>query len=105
MSEDFVNIIKEIVLKKVPLDHYAVFLFGSRAVGNAHQMSDIDIGFLGETDFPIMLKAEIEEDIEECIVPFHVDLIDFNQVDSNFREEALKKIIVWNSPKSLKLNY
>jgi hypothetical protein len=34
-----------------------------------------------------------------------VGALDFNQVDSSFRKEALKKIIEWNSPKSLKLNY
>ncbi|MBC7744372.1 MAG: nucleotidyltransferase domain-containing protein [Flavobacterium sp.] len=105
MLVDYVNIIREIVLKKVPSDKYAIFLFGSRAVGNAYQISDIDIGFLGDSDLPVMLRAEIENAIEESIVPFHVDLRDFNQVDSSFREEALKKIIVWNSPKNLKLNY
>ena len=89
----------------MPLDNYAVFLFGSRAAGNAHLMSYIDVGLLGEVNFPVILKKEIEDAIEDSIVPFHVDLIDFNQVDISFRKETLKKIIVWNSPKSLKLNY
>lgn len=105
MDEDYVDIIKQIVLKKVPLDEFAVFLFGSRAAGNAHQMSDIDVGFLGIDNLPIMIKAEIEMEIEESIVPFRVDIIDFNQTDKSFKEEALKKIIVWNSPENLKLNY
>jgi uncharacterized protein len=105
VNEDYLNIIKNIVLSKVPLDKYAVFLFGSRAAGNAHPMSDIDVGFLGEENLPVLLKGEIEMDIEESIVPFRVDLIDFKQVDARFKEEALKKIIVWNSPKNLKLNY
>ena len=64
MNENYLNIVKDIALKKVPLDNYAVFLFGSRAAGNAHPMSYIDVGSL-----------------------------DFNQVDSSFRKEALKKII------------
>lgn len=103
--ENYINIIKEIVLKKVPLDEYAVFLFGSRAVGNAHQMSDIDVGFQGLDSLPLLLKAEIEYSIEESIVPFHVDLIDFTLVENKFKEEALKDIIVWNYPKNLNLNY
>ncbi len=105
MNENYVDIVKELVLKKVPASEYSVFLFGSRAAGNAHQMSDIDVGFLGETDFPIMLKAEIEEAIDESIVPFKVDLVDFKQVGEAFRAEALKHIVIWNFPKSLKLNY
>ena len=105
MEDKYLDIVKKIVLAKVPLDKYAVFLFGSRAVGNAHQMSDFDIGFLGETAFPLLLKADIEEEIDESIVPFRVDLIDFNSVDSNFKKEALQQIIIWNSPANLKLNY
>ena len=89
----------------MPLDNYSVFLFGSRAAGNAHPMSDIDVGLLGVANFPVILKGEIEDAIEESIVPFHVDLIDFNLVNLSFRKEVLKKIIVWNSLKSLKLNY
>lgn len=103
--KDYVDIVRQIVLKKVPLDKYLVFLFGSRVAGNAHAMSDIDVGFWGESNLPLMLKAEIEMEIEESIVPFRVDLIDFNQADSAFKQEALKKIIIWNSPGNLKLNY
>ena len=105
VNNDYLNIIKQIVLKNVPLDEFAVFLFGSRAAGNAHQMSDIDIGFLGSTNLPLMIKAEIEIEIDESIVPFRVDLIDFYQVDPDFKKEALKSTIVWNSSKNLKLNY
>ncbi len=105
MKEDYVDMIKEIILKRVPLDKYAVFLFGSRAVGNAHQMSDIDVGILGEMPLPLLIKADIEETISESIVPFRVDLIEFNQADTRFKEEALTKIIVWNSPKNLKLDF
>lgn len=46
--ENYINIVKEIILKRVPLRDYSVFLFGSRAVGNHHQMSDIDVGVWGE---------------------------------------------------------
>jgi len=100
MNINYIDIVKEIVLKKAPLDKYAIFLFGSRAAGNAHKMSDIDVGFLGQTDLPMLLKEEIEHEIEESIVPYHVDLIDFNQVDNDFKEEALKNIIIWNSPET-----
>ena len=59
------------------------------------KMSDIDIGLLGNEKFPVQLKFAIEEAIEESIVPFKVDLIDFYNVDEIFKAEALKKIVEW----------
>ncbi|TZF86438.1 nucleotidyltransferase domain-containing protein (plasmid) [Pedobacter sp. BS3] len=103
-DQRYVDIIKSIVLKQVPLDSYTVFLFGSRAVGNAHPMSDIDIGFMGTAALPVGVKARIEEEIDESVVPFHVDLVDFYQVTEAFKEEALKKTVIWNLPKSLLQN-
>ena len=35
MMFDYIDIVKQIVLKQVPNDAFAIFLFGSRAVGNA----------------------------------------------------------------------
>jgi predicted nucleotidyltransferase len=88
-----INIVKEIVLEKVPLQDYAVFLFGSRALGNNHEMSDIDI------------KLNLEQELEDCIVPFKVDIIDFNGVSDKFKKYALEKIEIWNLSKNSILNY
>ena len=48
MGVDYINIVKNIVLKHVPHDEFAVFLFGSRAVGNDRALSDIDVGIFGK---------------------------------------------------------
>ena len=73
--ESYVDIIKDIVLKNAPLDKYIIFLFGSRAAGNSHALSDIDVGFYGEESFPVLIKGEIESRIEDYIVSLHVDLM------------------------------
>lgn len=104
MKYDYLEIAKQITLKNTPLDNYAVFLFGSRAAGNAHLMSDIDIGFLGKKALPVMVKALLEDALDESIVPFRVDMIDFYNVDGTFKNEALKKITIWNLPQNLNLN-
>jgi predicted nucleotidyltransferase len=44
---DYIDIVKQIALKHILKDNFAVFLFGSRAVGKAKPLSDIDIGILG----------------------------------------------------------
>jgi len=104
MTFDYIDIVKRIVLKHIPKDNFAVFLFGSRAVGNAKPLSDIDIGILGLEPLPIIIKADLETALEESIVPYKIDLIDFYKVDKDFKKEALNTIQIWNCPKNINLN-
>lgn len=100
---NYIDIVKEIVLKRVPLNDYAVFLFGSRAVGNHHQMSDIDVGIWGEKPLSVIIKLDLEEELQESDILLKVDLIDFHQVSQDFKKEALSKIEKWNYPVNLQL--
>ena len=104
MTFDYIDIVKQIVLKHIPKDNFAVFLFGSRAVGNDKPLSDIDIGILGLEPLPTIIKVDLESDLEESIVPYKIDLIDFYQVDKDFKKEALNTIQIWNCPKNISLN-
>ena len=104
MTFDYIDIVKQIVLKHIPKDNFAVFLFGSRAVGNAKPLSDIDIGILGLEPLPTIIKVDLESDLEESIVPYKIDLIDFYQVDKDFKKEALNTIQIWNCPKNISLS-
>ncbi len=104
MKPDYLTIVRQIVLKHVPQDEFAVFLFGSRAAGNAKALSDIDVGILGMKPLPSVITADLEFDLDESIVPFKIDLIDFYHVDEAFKAEALSSVQIWNCPKSIKLN-
>lgn len=104
MKRDYIDIVKNIVLKHVPQNEFAVFLFGSRAVGNASALSDIDVGIMGMRPLPYSIKGSLESDLDECIVPFKIDLIDFYSVDEAFKNEALSTVEIWNCPKNIKLN-
>lgn len=95
MLHNYLDITKNIFLKHLLNEPYRVFLFGSRACGNAKKMSDIDVGILGNNKFPTQLKFAIENEIEESIVPFKVDIIDFFDVDETFKKEALNQIVEW----------
>jgi predicted nucleotidyltransferase len=101
---NYIDIVKQIVLKHVPNNEFAVFLFGSRAAGNSNSLSDIDVGVLGMEPLPTSILANLESDLEESIVPFKIDLIDFYQVDKAFKNEALSTVQIWNCPKNIKLN-
>ena len=99
---DYIDIVKQIVLKHVPKNEFAVFLFGSRAASNSNSLSDIDVGIMGTKPLPTLIMADLDSDLEESIVPFKIDLIDFYQVDQVFKKEALSSIQIWNCPKNIK---
>lgn len=101
---NYIDIVKQIVLKHVPKNEFAVFLFGSRAASNSNSLSDIDVGIMGTKPLPTLIMADLDSDLEESIVPFKIDLIDFYQVDKAFKNEALSSIQIWNCPKNIKLN-
>jgi uncharacterized protein len=85
--------LKQLLLKKLP-DDSQVFLFGSRAKGDAGFASDFDIGIVSDNLDPMIL-VELADIIEESFVPYKVDLVDFSKVDDSFKKQALKKIVIW----------
>ncbi len=95
---------RQIVLSFEEIKEYAVFVFGSRADGSAHQHSDIDIGILGKQALPALIKLTIEEKLEESNIPLRVEFIDFFNADMAFKKQALKNRIIWNLPKDIVLD-
>lgn len=103
-EKKYLDIAREIVLKHIPQEEYAVFLFGSRADGTADKYADVDLGFLGNKRLHWKIKARIKGALEESIVPYRIDLVDFFSVQKSFKEVALKKIEVWSAPKNFIIN-
>ncbi len=101
----WLELLKKILFVNVDTEKYAIFLFGS-AVDNIVNAKDIDIGIMGEELLPHEIKRDIYYMIDESIVPFKVDIVDFKDVNAEFKKTALKKIEIWNKPKNIfsKLN-
>ncbi len=104
LKTDFIELTKEIVLSLIDKKTISVFLFGSRASRDERFDSDIDIGLWSEEKIDISLIREISDAIEESIVPFHIDIIDFSKVNSQFKKIATKNIIIWNKGKNFTLS-
>lgn len=51
----WLSLLKDIVMKHVEADKYAVFLYGS-AVNNLKKANDFDIGIIGKSRFPDNMK-------------------------------------------------
>lgn len=58
-----------------------VILYGSRAMGNYHRGSDIDLTFIGEN---ITLKEllKIENEIDDLLLPYKVDASIFHRINN-----------------------
>lgn len=74
-----------------------VWLFGSRARGDARPVSDIDVAIRsprGALPRPVM--SELRERLFESHVPWTVDVVDLATVDERFRERVLSEAVRWN---------
>lgn len=78
-----------------------LFFFGSRAWKNNSPMADIDVGIWGNESIGIRKISEIKDLIAESIVPYDVDIVDFNLANEKFINYALSKIEIWNFPEYL----
>ncbi len=92
---DFESIAKNIVLKELKNCDCKVFLFGSRATKQNHRFSDMDIGIIPGKEFNEKIVSALSEKLNDSIIPFKVDVVNFNHVSQKFREEALQNVIDW----------
>jgi predicted nucleotidyltransferase len=103
-EEKYVKIAREIVLRNIEKDRYHVFLFGSRADESCNYGSDIDIGILGEQPLG-KLYYKIINELDNSIIPYKIEIVDFSLVSEEFKNMVLKgRIHVWNLGKYFDLN-
>ena len=77
-------------------DHDAeVWLFGSCARGKVRHASDIDIGILPRDRLPVGFFGELEADIEESAIPYHVDVVDLRSIDPTWLDIIRREGINW----------
>ena len=90
--------VRELILSETSGSRCEVFLFGSRARGQARRTSDFDIGIRGLTKTAFeTLKRRIEDAVEDGPIPHEVDLVDFDSATEPFSSVALKDRIVWKN--------
>jgi predicted nucleotidyltransferase len=92
----YLNQMRDLVLRVTSHLDCTVFLFGSRACGMHRRSSDIDIGFSGlsESEFT-KTRDYLLSELDESIIPHHVDLVNFDTAPGEFRDVAMKEVIIW----------
>jgi predicted nucleotidyltransferase len=92
----YLKTVKNMVLQLSHDLECKVFLFGSRARNRYGFGADFDIGVEGLPDREFLrLKYQILERVQESIVPYEVDVVNFDKVSEDFKREAHKMMEVW----------
>lgn len=99
-QNDWEEPLKKVLLRELNLAGYhetTLFLFGSRAVGDASTVSDIDIGIKGEASLPFSFIAHLKEKVDKLNLPYKIDIVDFHWVSKEFYEHAMEGAIPWKN--------
>lgn len=59
-----------------------IIIFGSRAKGNFKSNSDIDLAIKSQDEISYGDLNKIRYDLDELLLPFTIDLIDFNKIEN-----------------------
>jgi predicted nucleotidyltransferase len=96
IEHDYLDQMRELMLRVVSDLNCTIFLFGSRARGAHRRSSDIDIGICGlsESTF-VRTRDRLLTELEESVIPHHVDLVNFDAVPAEFKDVAMKEVVVW----------
>lgn len=89
LSEETVKQLTSIFQNRKEIEK--VILYGSRAKGNYRIGSDIDLTAFGRN---LTLKTiyNIEEEIEELLLPYHIDLSIYDQIDNKDLIEHINRV-------------
>ena len=68
-----------------------VWAYGSRANGSGHAGSALDLVIVGKDRITWQLMAKLKAAFEESNLPFSVDVLDWNGIPDNFKENIRKK--------------
>ena len=83
--------LKEILDKNLSGISYNAFIFGSQANKTSLIRSDIDVGIIAE-DITAYQLSKINAAIEELPMLYKIDLVNFMEVDAQFKSVALKNV-------------
>ncbi|MEI8128151.1 MAG: nucleotidyltransferase domain-containing protein [bacterium] len=78
--------VKSIINSHLQDPSLKIYVFGSRARGNAKKYSDLDIALQAESKIEVNKMSKIEIELEETTIPYKVDVIDLNNISDTFRK-------------------
>ena len=97
LEDKYLIILKNIFENSLQNQKCEVLLFGSRATGRCMAMSDIDIAIKSRDGVePSLYK--IKDMLEESIIPFNADVLNYFEAPNNWKESIDKTgISIWKN--------
>lgn len=99
LNDKYKNIILEICDRH--LSNYELFLFGSRARNDEDSRSDIDLAIKTKEKNKDYKLALINEEFKESIIPYKIDCLDYDLVDTALAESISKQGVKLNAKTGL----
>jgi predicted nucleotidyltransferase len=84
--------LKEVLEDNLRDISYRAFIFGSQANKTELSRSDIDVGILSDHAISAINFVRISNAIEDLPMLYKIDLVDFHNVEDNFKVVALKNV-------------
>ena len=92
---NYLETIREIIVKELDEEDVSIALFGSFAAGINTEVSDIDIAVIPKGKLKRWKLSLLREKLEELAIPYVVDLVDFSMVSESFKDTALQNVLWW----------
>ena len=91
IEEKYLEKIKDIINNNLDNTNLKIFIFGS-SLEKKH-FGDLDLGIIGEIkDNKI---PDLKEKFKESDLPYFVDVVDFNKVSKEFKDNVFNNKILW----------
>lgn len=87
---------KIIRIVEVLIPETDICLYGSRARGNYHPRSDIDITLDAGRKLERIDVSEVRNLLEAANTVYHYDVIGLNNIPQDLKDNILKDAILWN---------
>jgi uncharacterized protein len=87
--------IKAIVHRVLADQPVKVYLFGSRARGDASRVSDVDLAIEEISPMNSYKYSELAELLEESTIPYRVDIVNLNAASSALQSMVKKEGVLW----------
>jgi predicted nucleotidyltransferase len=87
INDDHKQLVTSILHNSLCDSESVVYVFGSRAKGNAYAYSDLDLAIdRNHTKIPLSIITKLAVDFENSMLPYNVDIVDMNNISDVFKK-------------------
>jgi len=96
LSDQQYSILDKLIIQPLKSKNAKVYVFGSRARGQPHPFSDIDLMYTEDINNPIDLGdiSKIKEDIENSNLAIKVDLVKDTDLAKSYRKSVEQDLVL-----------